>query len=426
MAGTALVIHPFDPLQLGPMNPFPYAAFEVNLMGANPGDAVSLVFWEKDDPNLPNPRPDRQLGVASGTAAPSKDHPGVMTVVLDGPPDPPPAPVAGQPPPILIAFRLPASEGGDPEAVCIFALSEDRAHEHEGDAWIISVDSDSLVLSSPPYALAHVRRELAQQDATYRPREGHALTLFHDGATDAVGSGGAFFELVAALKQATKFVFIADWSFHPLFRPSRLGPAATADPSGSIGAMLLQNAAAGALVAIHTWDHTNMAAPDAQNDDGNDVFKSLNGGKAPTNLLWRASSHDNTGMSHHQKFVVMDQPDPSGRLVLRVFFGGLDLTKGRFDHPGHPILPTDTANTWAYLQDWHTRDYAPAQTVPSGDGDDITIAPTGFTTDEWYNAEFKDRRDLPREPWHDIYGGGACPGRMSVCRLKRRLLTLFL
>jgi hypothetical protein len=76
-----------------------------------------------------------------------------------------------------------------------------------------------------------------------------------------------------------------------------------------------------------------------------------------------------------------------GRRDLKVFFGGLDLTKGRFDWPEHRLSPKDQIQVWPFVQHWNTLDGK-------------------YKVEDWYNNEFaddKDRLRLPRQPWHDIY-----------------------
>ena len=183
-------------------------------------------------------------------------------------------------------------------------------------------------VSSPIVTIAHIRRSLEPALATYRWHEGHTLQPYHDGATDEAGNAGAFADMMKAIDQAQTMIFIVDWSFHPFFLPN----LNTYDLNQTIGARLIRKAAAGVAVAIHTWDHTNIAAADTQNDNGDDWFKAMlpNIGvpAKPPKLRWRASSPSGIGYSHHQKFVIVDEAAPDGRRRLRTFFGGLDLTKG--------------------------------------------------------------------------------------------------
>jgi len=252
---------------------------------------------------------------------------------------------------------------------------------------------------------------------TYEVRDGNVLKFYTQ--TSQVtppatqdGSVGAFADLVQAIKDARSFVFVADWSFQPLTRMvPRTGPGALTD---TIGHLLMDVARQQSqmVVAIHTWDHTGingptgpLGAPDLQNDQGNAVLDAIaaatgfQNGKRPGNCLWRMSSRDRNLTSHHQKFVVLDSPDdpaPDGKKkrVVKAFFGGLDLTKGRFDFPDSPILP-------------------PIAAQPFG----AAVSAGGFNNvDDWYNAEFLDDRTMPRQAWQDFYAQVVGPAAWDVLR----------
>ena len=130
------------------------------------------------------------------------------------------------------------------------------------------------------------------------------------------------------------------------------------------------------VIAIHTWFHVGgRIQDDSKNNVGGAKLDELSGGvnQRPPNLLWRMTERSGVQFwSHHQKFVVLDAPvAPNNQdRELKVFFGGLDLTTGRFDWPGHPI--NDPHNTFK----------------PFGD---------------WYNPEFAGNERMCRQPWHDIH-----------------------
>jgi phospholipase D1/2 len=390
------------------------ATLEVVLQGFAVGKAVELSFWEADalDGQL---RPQRLLGEVKGkvAASPSTGTPR-FTVEPAEPPPPrpkPAAPAAGDAPapPRRVAFRLLAPERANMSAVpplYFFDLADDKHEVDEGDWWELIVECKDPALTSPEALVARVRRQLGRDKATYDWHDGHDVAFFNDGSTDAEGSAGAFAEMMKAIAAAQKFVFIADWSFHPLFQPTG---RATASLDQTIGAILRDKAKAGVQVAIHTWAHTNAGAADVQNDNADDVLDSLCGGKRPDKLLWRATAHDNTFMTHHQKFVVVDAPG-SGRSELMVFFGGLDLTRGRFDWNAHPVSPRDPLSA-GFKRSWGTPAAKPA-----------------FAADDWYNAELvadsklprrfevKDKAavsawelGLPRQPWHDVHAKATGP-----------------
>jgi phospholipase D1/2 len=261
---------------------------------------------------------------------------------------------------------------------------------------------------------------LSRNIATYDPtKRGNDIKLYNDASENQEGTSGAFADIHDAIQKAKHFIFIADWSFHPYMHLKRDSPPRE---KSTLGALLIQQACANPemVIAIHTWDHTNWFMPDWQNDDGDEVLdiltKKLWGAdvlkgkcdqkeikrKRPDNLLWRASSRASKfciGWSHHQKFVVLDSPGPKNRRIIKVFFGGLDLTEGRFDWSGHHILPSDPESKHFLEQDTRERPHE------------------GFYQyDDWRNPEFKNDHQLVRQPWHDIHAQLVGPAAWDFVR----------
>jgi phosphatidylserine/phosphatidylglycerophosphate/cardiolipin synthase-like enzyme len=374
------------PAPLAQTIPRTKVTFDVVLQGFTVGEHLDVSFWEKAGSDEDGSKADRTLGLASGSAAMkagTSRTPQFTLLPDEAPPAPPPPAPAGQPQPLLVAFRF--AGGVKPDGTSgtvttyIFEITGDRVDVNEGEWWEFQVQINNVNVNSAVFPIARIRRQLFSNQATYDWHDGNTTTFYHDGSTDANGSGGAFKDMLQAIADAQHFVFIADWSFQPMFCPGH-GPTI----NDTIGKKLIQKAAS-TLVAIHTWDHTapmGIGAPDPQNDDGEDVLDELAGGTRPDKLLWRASSHDQTGMSHHQKYVLVDCEGAGGRRDLKAFFGGLDLTQGRFDWGAHPILPGDPQ-------------CAKFRTSLTLDGESYN---------DWYNAEFGGQSDLPRQPWHDIQG----------------------
>lgn len=243
--------------------------------------------------------------------------------------------------------------------------------------------------------------------ATYDSHGPNEVHFFRNACRDSVGAlaGGYFADLTAALGQAKLFVFIADWSFHPavVLRRDRLLKDPPYGPEHTVGRLLGDVAKRDVLVAVHTWNHVDIAMKDDHNDDGGDWLDRVNGGKRPSNLLWRSSRRTDPTSSHHQKFVVLDAPADPARpeapeRVLKVFLGGIDLTMGRHDFHEHPNMP-DSAQT--------ERHRVPTEVKFTKNG---TAQTARFG--EWYNPEFvsvdpNDARalnpDYPRQTWHDIH-----------------------
>ena len=389
------------------------ATFEVTLQGFIVPDAVVLEFQESDTGELVPSSRKQQLGLVQGETAvlaKPKTGPPVLSFV----PRDKPSASSGT---ARVAFVFPQTDKSRPEF--IFDLPSDNLDRFEGDHWEIEVvahdpmDLVKVTARSATMPVARIRRALATAPgpATYAWHAGHELTLYHDGSTGASG-GGAFTDIEKAIDEAEHFVFIADWSFHPYMRMRR---DSALDFESTIGAKLVKKAhgKAECLIAIHTWDHTNIAAPDTQNDNGDAVLdrisQSLFKKGRTKNLKWRASSRTGVGFSHHQKFVVCDAPAKDGRRKLKAFLGGLDLTKGRFDWPDHLIHPSDSdasSFTSAFIH------------MESGP----------HKVDDWYNAEFWPDVDadgdkgkpgvkrLPRQPWHDIHAQLVGPVAWDVVR----------
>lgn len=264
---------------------------------------------------------------------------------------------------------------------------------------------------------------------TYDRTEGNYLIkLYNDASENEDGTAGAFADIEKAINGAKYFIFIADWSFHPYMR---LSYATAPKEENSIGALLIRKACSvdKPFIAIHTWDHTNVGMSDAQNDHGDIIFDILtkrlgisNQPKRPSNLLWRSSSVKGFSWSHHQKFIVFDAPGSDGRREIRAFWGGLDLTKGRFDWPEHPILPffvpkpkidpkSDASKTKHFFDKIRgvNPKPEPKQIIVSTEPLQMDYKYLLTDYDDWRNAEFKDKNWLPRQPWHDIHAQIAGP-----------------
>ena len=390
----------------------------VELGGMPEGSTVEVTLFETDGTDDGSRRPKRELGKIAGKLAGSAPgaH-GWFGIKLDAPLPTRDQALEGvdnaakEVAPVLRAVITTP----DGPAAGFFKLDDREAARYEGDYWEVSAELkssyDGKIRRSGVRRISRMLRAVPPGLSTHPPRAGNRLKFYNDGCADVAGSEGALKEMVDSIRAAKHFVFAADWSFHPLFRPLRTGTYAAADTSNCIGTLLIEKANEGVTVAVHTWDHTDVGAGDAQNDDGLEILRglakkvsvpaptslglaasfALSGGDLPGNLHWRKSSRsgalDALMSSHHQKMLVVDCEEADGRRGIRVFLGGLDLTKGRFDHSDHPVAPpprdeAGDAATWAYAQRW---------------------ASGPWQVDEWYNAETDGDRSMPRQPWHDVH-----------------------
>ncbi len=213
-------------------------------------------------------------------------------------------------------------------------------------------------------------------NATYQGWAGNYMKFYNDGSEASTGSVGAFHDIYTAISDAEDFVFIVDWSFHPTFTLQR-----ERVEEQKVGELLLKKAHENKdlLIAIMPWEHTNIwglkvFTGDTVNNKGGEILKQINTelniGNYPDNLLWKSCNYGTTNTySHHQKFVVLDSKNKAGKKIVKAFWGGLDITRGRFDWQEHPILASNN---------------------------------TSFA-DDWYNGEFGNDLNMVREPWHDIH-----------------------
>jgi phosphatidylserine/phosphatidylglycerophosphate/cardiolipin synthase-like enzyme len=309
----------------------------------------------------------------------------------------------------VIAIVIPEM-GGARSKTLFFPLPDTQVLERRNWFFYVKMLEPSET-SSNQISLAHNPQALnVGTQATYDWHAHNEVDLFVHGheKTPNDDHKSAFDEMVNAINDAKHFIFITDWSFQPYFRIVRKGPS---NP-GTIGRILLDKAAKGkVLVGVLAWRHVHVgsaAAPDEHNNAADDRLRALNGNRPlPDNFLWRAT-HNTATYSHHQKFVVLDaKVEGSDKRIIKVFFGGLDLTKGRHDWHDHIIDPKDPDTAAVH-------DFQKTQFVPlPGDNESLEY-------DDWYNAEFqadsKSEPENPKQPWHDIYACLTGPAAWDVVR----------
>ena len=167
-------------------------------------------------------------------------------------------------------------------------------------------------------------------------------------------------------------------------------------------------------MAILTWHHSGPA--DFENANGWKLFQAIANHLSleyppSKNLMWRANSRRGSAQfaafwSHHQKFIVTDVPGED-RSDLQVFYGGLDLTKGRSDSSSHGILAEDPEVN-CHTKNLTTTAYdAYAAKTLTYDWEWEYGFASRSTFDDWYNSEFggesMENGRWVRQPWHDIH-----------------------
>lgn len=303
----------------------------------------------------------------------------------------------------LISFALPAGR--------MAHVQNGKPRRGEGDIWELEVYAPEFDLSSPAFPVAWQRFVVPSRfhdvtQASYDWHAGNSVRFFTDASENSDGTAGAFHEIAQAIEKAEKFIFIVDWSFQPT---ARLDPKDNS-LGGTIGAKLIAKARKDVVVAILTWTHPPVGSPDPVNNGAIELMRKMAGGTLPKTLHFRTMSRTSIFWTHHQKFIVTDReaghchcgaPPAKVKHSLRrihAFYGGLDLTRGRFDSSQHGIRPND--NEVASL----LRPIVTAKVEPPAE--EKQWHPDEPYTD-WYNAEFDGTKNMAirwvRQPWHDIH-----------------------
>jgi phospholipase D1/2 len=411
MVNKAVVVRPST--ACGSISGYVVPAFEVLLAGDFDAAQQELTFHLVDTNWNQHPVCPDTLWKVSGSWAPLDSDPHHFQLAAPDSPDKIDKPDTVPPPVVAFAFK----PGAGVADFLYFALpSFGPIHKSgpgqvtgffEGDSWELEIHADGGNVKSPLFAIlwnAHVvppggQREKPYADspeATYDWHAGNRVTFYNDACESLDGKSGYFADLNAAILAANKFIFVVDWSFHP----SMMIQGGDYTAANTIGALLLKQAQSGVTVAVLTWLHVGpsraeqqFSPTDVPNDTMGDVLRAIASAAGlgdGSEVLWR-TDYRKQGFSHHQKFVVMD--DGTGRAELKVFYGGIDLTKGRYDCSDHPVMASAAGKRF-----WSS------------------MTCNGVPYNDWYNNEWSEysldpqlppdaafTSVAPREPWHDVH-----------------------
>lgn len=205
--------------------------------------------------------------------------------------------------------------------------------------------------------------------------------------------GQCWQDMFSAISQARKLIYITGWSVYHLVRLVRDGNGAK---DSTLGDLLKIKSQEGVRVLLLVWDDPTSNSILGYKTDGimqtNDeetrrFFKHssvqvlLCPRSAGKGHSWAKKKETGTIYTHHQKTVIVDADAGNYRRKIIAFVGGLDLCKGRYDTPNHPIFKS--------LQTVHKDDYHNPNF-------------TGPTT------------GCPREPWHDLHSQIEGPAAYDV------------
>ena len=221
---------------------------------------------------------------------------------------------------------------------------------------------------------AQARRQSIEVPRSYFPmHKGGTMTFYQDAHSEKIpgitsSKDGAFDAMADAIRNAKKLIYIAGWSLWTGTLLRRDGK--------TLGEVLKQKAREGVRVLVLIWNEKFSAGLCAGlvgtfDEDTDRYFH--NTGVYVEKIRRKLDSKcklkeqiTETIWTHHQKLLVADD----GEEDLVAFFGGLDLTKGRWDTPEHQLFTTLNKE---HINDFHN----------------------GF-------INVKENRG-PREPWHDVH-----------------------
>uniref|UniRef100_A0A0D3B868 Phospholipase D n=1 Tax=Brassica oleracea var. oleracea TaxID=109376 RepID=A0A0D3B868_BRAOL len=245
---------------------------------------------------------------------------------------------------------------------------------------------------------------------TYFPlRKGGRVTLYQDAhvedgtlpRVDLDGGmqyihGKCWEDMADAIRQAKNLIYITGWS---VYHPVRLVRRNNDPTNSTLGDLLKEKSQEGVRVLLLVWDdrtswnflgHRTCGLMKTNDEETRHFFKNSSVqviicprscGKGLHSFVKKTEVK--TYYTHHQKTVIVDADAAQGRRKIVAFVGGLDVCKGRFDTPKHPLFTT--------LKTLHK--------------------------DDFYNQCFGTTDDAgPRQPWHDLHSKIDGPAAYDVFR----------
>ncbi|KAG6428707.1 hypothetical protein SASPL_112963 [Salvia splendens] len=239
---------------------------------------------------------------------------------------------------------------------------------------------------------------------TYFPlRTGGTVTLYqdahvHKGSLPNVvlsdgtvyRNGNCWRDIYDAISQARWLVYITGWSIYHMVHLVRDDPLVT---NSSLGELLKAKSQEGVRILLLVWDDPTSTTIFGYKTEGvmntgddetrryfkNSCVKVLLCPRSAGKGSWAKKQETGTIYTHHQKSVIVDVVAGNNRRKIMAFVGGLDLCKGRYDTPQHPIFSTLLT---VHKDDYHNPNF---------------VGPTV---------------GCPREAWHDLHcrfdGQAAC------------------
>ncbi|KAK3865391.1 hypothetical protein Pcinc_028995 [Petrolisthes cinctipes] len=273
--------------------------------------------------------------------------------------------------------------------------AEDLVEEEPVTGWypLLSQSGNpcgALNLALRYHSAASITRSNEVPDTVFPLRTGCKVKLYQDAHTPALppltevpaASGDPYDpphlweDVMAALNEAQKLIYIIGWSVKPDLCLLRDGECE------SLGDILKRRASEGVRVMVMVWNEamsTDIYTSGIMGTHDEETRIFFEGSEVEVFLAPRQKNKGKimesnfvaTLYTHHQKSVITDaavEGDDRRRLIA--FAGGIDLTDGRWDTPEHPLFRT--------LPGEHQHDF--------------------------YNGVCQANvTSGPRQPWHDIH-----------------------
>ncbi|CAN6452106.1 unnamed protein product [Victoria cruziana] len=231
-------------------------------------------------------------------------------------------------------------------------------------------------------------------DAYFPLRKGGRVTLYQDADVplDCLPTlltlhgdmryhhGRCWREMYEAMEQARRFIYITGWSAYPLVGLVR----EQGRDFLTLGDLLKKKSQEGVRVLLLVWDDPtswsifgHMITEGKMGTGDEELRRFFKHSSVHVLLCTRRKGKHHSLLhkgecrviyTHHQKSVVLDSDAGSGKRKVIAFLGGLDLCRGRYDTPDHPLFRTSEV---------HKEDY--------------------------HNPTFPEGISAPRQPWHDLH-----------------------
>lgn len=162
---------------------------------------------------------------------------------------------------------------------------------------------------------------------------------------------GCWEDLFHCIQKAEKFIYITGWSVwvHTILVRQEY------DANSHFGELLKRKASKGVKVLLLLWDDQTsgnvfMGKEGLMGTKDEETRQFFAGTEVQARLVPRATDtktkahkrfFTNAVYTHHQKSVILDQPDErTGKKKIVAFVGGIDITTGRYDSQVHDLFTT--------------------------------------------------------------------------------------